>query len=82
MTRTHLLKVEDNRCIVRPLQSTKTRMVAAEIVVPVLSREPLNGLYRESADFGAPARIVGDAKTPRDFQAAVREGHLAARAIQ
>ena len=82
MTRTHLVKVEENRCIVRPLQSTKTKMVAADIVVPVLSREPLNGLYRESADFGAPASIVGDAKAPRDFQAAVREGHLAARAIQ
>jgi len=55
--------------------------VAANLVVLVLPREPLAALHAALRGSVPQLAIVGDAKAPRDLQAAVREGHLAARGI-
>ena len=81
MTRMHLVEIRPGQCVVRPLQGTTTTVVAADLVVLVLPRTPLYALYDELQG-QVPARaLVGDARAPRDIQAAIREGHLAARAI-
>jgi hypothetical protein len=76
-----LLEIHPAECTVRPLQGTRSQIVAADIVVLVMPREPLSGMYAELLGAIPSISIVGDAKAPRDLQAAVREGHLAARAI-
>jgi 2,4-dienoyl-CoA reductase-like NADH-dependent reductase (Old Yellow Enzyme family) len=81
MTRMQLVEIRAGECIVRPLQGTRSETVAADLVVLVMPREPLSGLYEELSGTLARVSIVGDAKAPRDLQAAVREGHFAARAI-
>jgi pyruvate/2-oxoglutarate dehydrogenase complex dihydrolipoamide dehydrogenase (E3) component len=81
LTRTLLLEVRRGECSVRPLQGTRAETVAADMVVLVMPRDPLTGLYTELKDSIPHVSIVGDAKSPRDMQAAVREGHLAARSI-
>ncbi len=81
LTRTQLLEIRKGECVVRPLQGQRTRVIAADLVVLVMPRNPLSGLYGELRGSIPSLAIVGDAKTPRDLQVAVREGHLAARAI-
>jgi hypothetical protein len=66
---------------VRPLQGTRDETVQADLVVLVMPRDPLSSLYTELAGVIPNVSIVGDAKAPRDLQAAVREGHFAARAL-
>jgi 2,4-dienoyl-CoA reductase-like NADH-dependent reductase (Old Yellow Enzyme family) len=81
MTRMQLLEIRPRECVVRPLQSTRPEVVPADLVVLVMPRDPLSNLYGELTGAVPMVSIVGDAKAPRDLQAAVREGHLAARAI-
>lgn len=80
-TRMHLVEVRPGECLLRPLQGTRLQSVSASLVVLVLPREPLNGLHEELRSSVPGLALVGDAKSPRDIQAAIREGHLAARAI-
>jgi 2,4-dienoyl-CoA reductase-like NADH-dependent reductase (Old Yellow Enzyme family) len=82
LTRMHLIEIRSEDCIVRPLQGERIEVVPAETVVLVLAREPLSSLADELRGAIADIRVVGDALAPRDLQAAIREGHLAARSIQ
>jgi 2,4-dienoyl-CoA reductase-like NADH-dependent reductase (Old Yellow Enzyme family) len=81
MTRTQLVEIRAGQCVVRPLQGTRAETVAADLVVLVMPRDPLSGMYEELRGTLPNVSIVGDAKAPRDLQVAVREGHLAARFI-
>jgi hypothetical protein len=81
LTRTHLVEIRPGTCVVRPLQGSRTSVVPAELVVLVLPREPLSALHDELSGSVPYLALVGDACSPRDLQAAIREGHLAARAI-
>jgi 2,4-dienoyl-CoA reductase-like NADH-dependent reductase (Old Yellow Enzyme family) len=78
-TRMQLVEVKEGESVVKPLQSEKEETLLADNVVLVLARDPFNDLYEELKGQVPLLEIVGDAKTPRDLQAAVREGHLAAR---
>lgn len=81
MTRMHLAEIKPGEGILRPLQSPRTQSIRADLVVMVLARTPLDALYRELQSKDGRVLIVGGARSPRDLQAAVREGHLAGRAI-
>jgi 2,4-dienoyl-CoA reductase-like NADH-dependent reductase (Old Yellow Enzyme family) len=81
MTRMQLVEIRAGQCVVRPLQGTRAETVAADLVVLVMPRDPLSGMYEELRGALPNVSIVGDAKAPRDLQAAVREGHFAARAL-
>ncbi len=79
VTRAQLMEIRPEESVVRQLASEKLETYPAELVVMVLSREPLNGLHGELRGKVPVLEIVGDAKTPRDLQAAIREGHMAGR---
>jgi 2,4-dienoyl-CoA reductase-like NADH-dependent reductase (Old Yellow Enzyme family)/thioredoxin reductase len=81
LTRMQLLEVRANDSVLRPLQGNTREIVPAELVVLVLARSPLAGLYQELRGTVPRLVLVGDALSPRDLQAAIREGHMAARNI-
>ena len=80
-TRQQLITVNEQEAVLKPLQSEKTETVPADVVIMVLARDPLNGLATELHGKVDNLIVVGDALTPRDLQAAVREGHKAARGL-
>lgn len=81
LTRHMLVSIGERAAEVRPLQSTRSRVVPADTVVLVTQNRSLNDLHRELSGASFAVELVGDAKAPRDFQAAVMEGHRTARAI-
>lgn len=83
LTRHQLLEIQPKECVVRPKQAgqNQTRTIPADTVVLVTHNLPLRGLYDELRECQANLVIVGDAKSPRDVQAAIAEGHRAARAL-
>jgi 2,4-dienoyl-CoA reductase-like NADH-dependent reductase (Old Yellow Enzyme family) len=81
LLRTHLMEIRPQECLVRPLQGERTSRVPADLVVLVLARQSLSGLREELQGKVPQVTLIGDALAPRDLQAAIREGHLAARAI-
>ncbi len=81
LARHYLTDIRPGECTVRILQSDKTETVPADLVVLVTPDEPLRDLYDHLKISTKHLAIVGDANTPRELQAAIREGHLAARAI-
>jgi 2,4-dienoyl-CoA reductase-like NADH-dependent reductase (Old Yellow Enzyme family)/thioredoxin reductase len=82
VTRAHLVEVRPRECVIRPLQGSEHVVVPADHVVLVLPRESLADLHGELRGAVPHLALVGDALSPRDLQAAIREGHLAARSIQ
>lgn len=81
MTLMQLIEIRADECVVRPFQSVREGIVPAETVVLVMPRSPLSVLYTELEGKIPLLSLVGDARSPRDLQVAIREGHLAARAI-
>lgn len=79
LPRTHLLEIRPGECLIRPTQGEKLESVPADLVVLGLSREPVCGLLEELRGKVPVLKIVGDAKTPRDIQDAIYEGHMAGR---
>lgn len=79
LTNHALVEVQQGQCVVRPLQSERTRVIAAETVVLVTINEPLRDLYQALRDRHPDIRVVGDAAAPRDVQLAIEDGHMAAR---
>jgi 2,4-dienoyl-CoA reductase-like NADH-dependent reductase (Old Yellow Enzyme family) len=81
LVRHHLVEIGPSSCVVRPLESERTSELPADVVVLVTQNEPSRGLYDELVARGLrDVSLVGDASTPRDLQAAIAEGHRAARA--
>jgi 2,4-dienoyl-CoA reductase-like NADH-dependent reductase (Old Yellow Enzyme family)/thioredoxin reductase len=83
LTRHQLVEVQPKHCLVRPLQASTnaTRRIEADLVVLVTPNEPLRGLYDELRYEIPDIRLIGDARSPRDLQFAIRDGHLAARTL-
>jgi 2,4-dienoyl-CoA reductase-like NADH-dependent reductase (Old Yellow Enzyme family) len=82
LVRHHLVEIGPSGCVVRPLESERTSEVPADVVVLVTQNEPSRDLYDELVARGRrDVFLVGDASTPRDLQAAIAEGHRAARAV-
>ncbi|MBA3053697.1 MAG: NADH-flavin oxidoreductase/NADH oxidase [Sphingomonadales bacterium] len=80
LTRHRLIEIRKDSAIVRPAQagSNKNRNVAADTVILVSQNEPSRSLYDELRD-EMECYLIGDARSPRDVQAAIGEGHRAAR---
>lgn len=79
LTRHVVDRIDADTCLVRPALAPegRARPVAAETVVLVAPNAPLRGLYDALRD-RIPARLIGDALSPRDIQAAIAEGREAA----
>jgi hypothetical protein len=78
-----LIGVDDGYCRIRALQAPQEReeRVPAEVVVLVLPGHPRAQLFDELRERGFDVRLVGDAHSPRDMQAAIAEGYSTARSI-
>jgi len=66
---------------IKPLFGNSTEIIAADTTVLVAYRQSQSGLWDELRGRVPQLHIVGDALSARDIQPAIREGHLAARAI-
>jgi hypothetical protein len=82
LTRHELVRVGAAECGVRPRHAPggAVRTVAADTVVIVGPNQPCRDLYDTLRD-QLPARLVGDALSPRDLQAAIADGRRAAFAL-
>jgi 2,4-dienoyl-CoA reductase-like NADH-dependent reductase (Old Yellow Enzyme family)/thioredoxin reductase len=76
---TLLSRIGDGSCLVFSVEGAET--IDADTVVMVTHRDATNGLTAGLRAVGAEVHVVGDARSPRDLQTAMREGHLAGRAI-
>jgi 2,4-dienoyl-CoA reductase-like NADH-dependent reductase (Old Yellow Enzyme family) len=83
LVRHALIGVDDGYCRIRALQAPQEReeRVPAEVVVLVLPGHPRAQLFDELRERGFDVRLVGDAHSPRDMQAAIAEGYSTARSI-
>jgi hypothetical protein len=78
LTEVHVCEVGPGSCTVRPLRGGQDRVLSADLVVVAGYRLPVN-------EAGGRATVrtvtVGDARSPRGIQEAIREGHLAGRSV-
>jgi 2,4-dienoyl-CoA reductase-like NADH-dependent reductase (Old Yellow Enzyme family) len=81
LTRMQLVEIQPEVALLRPLQGERVERIRADMVVLVLPRESLGLLHEELRSAVSQFAVIGDALAPRDLQAAMREGHLAARAL-
>jgi len=66
---------------VRPVQSNRLSEIAADTVILVTPNEPLRGIYDALRARLPNLQLIGDARAPRDLQAAITEGHRTMRAM-
>ena len=81
LPRMQVIRVEEGQAVIKPLQSEHAETVDADTVVMVLGREPFNSIADDLKGRVDQLTVVGDAESARDLPTAVREGHLAGRAI-
>ncbi|MGE0385829.1 MAG: NAD-binding protein [Gammaproteobacteria bacterium] len=82
LTRTRLAAIHAGLVEVAPLYApAQLERIAAELVVMVTPGAPNRQLIADLEGYGAPVIAVGDAIGPRFLRTAIREGHLAARAL-
>ncbi len=81
MTRAKLVSVAKERATVAYRYGGAPVEVEADTVVFISHNLPNRELLDELQDFGGQVIAVGDVKSPRYLQIAIREGHLAARNI-
>lgn len=81
LERSTIREITASECLVGPLQSKRSEVVPANHVVLVTHNEPSRSLYDELFRELPNVILVGDAKSPRDIQAAIQDGHLAMRAF-
>jgi 2,4-dienoyl-CoA reductase-like NADH-dependent reductase (Old Yellow Enzyme family)/pyruvate/2-oxoglutarate dehydrogenase complex dihydrolipoamide dehydrogenase (E3) component len=78
LTDVHVTEAGPGTCTVRPLRGGQDRVLVADLVVVAGYRLPVN-------EVGLPSAVetvtVGDARSPRGIQEAIREGHLAGRSV-
>jgi hypothetical protein len=81
MPQSMLISVGKGEAMVRPLYGARARAVPADVVLRIDYRAPCNALWDSLRGRQPELHLVGDALSVRDLQAAIREGHLAARGI-
>lgn len=80
--RHELRRIEPGRCEIGPIHHiARSEIVPADHVVFVSANRSMREIYDDLHAADVPAVLVGDALAPRDLQAAIREGSLAARAM-
>jgi len=82
VTQAGLVSIEKGWVAIKPLFGTVPEEVQADTVVLVAYRRSQNEMWLALRGCVNQLHIVGDALSPRDIQPAIREGHLAARAIR
>jgi 2,4-dienoyl-CoA reductase-like NADH-dependent reductase (Old Yellow Enzyme family)/thioredoxin reductase len=80
-TRHRVTDVGDEEAIIQPTYEGAAHAIPAETVVFVSANRPNRDLYNELRGKIPQVHVVGDANSPRFLQTAIREGHLAAKAI-
>lgn len=81
LTRYRIVSIAPGSAVVKPFQSEKPETVPADTVVWISPNAPMRDLYDALRQRHASLSLIGDALAPRDLQAAIAEGHRAARAI-
>src|SRR5690606_14800044 len=81
VTQSALVSSERGSARVRSLYGEHASVVNADTVVLVGYRQSLNDIWNTLRGRVSQLHLVGDALSTRDVQAAIREGHLAARSI-
>jgi hypothetical protein len=80
-TRYRMTDIGDEEATIQPTYEGAPVAVPAETVVFVSPNRPNRELFDELKGRIAEVHVVGDANSPRFLQTAIREGHLAAKAI-
>ncbi len=83
LVRHELLEIEPGKCKVKPIQAPDSyiRELDADLVVTVTPNTPFRSLYDELIGVETALYLIGDARSPRDLQVAIAEGHNTARGI-
>jgi 2,4-dienoyl-CoA reductase-like NADH-dependent reductase (Old Yellow Enzyme family) len=81
ITHGRIVAVEERMTHVSCIYARDPIDVLADTVVFVSHNAPNRGLLDELSGFPKPVLAVGDVRSPRFLQTAIREGHLAARSI-
>lgn len=81
LTQSALASIDKGSAEVRPLYGTATETIPADTVVLAGYRQSQNEMWEALQGRVSQLHIVGDVLSARDIQPAIREGHLAARAI-
>jgi hypothetical protein len=81
VTRAQLVSVHPGEAGIRALESARIERVAADSVALVTYKRSNDALFHALEGRVASVQRVGDALSARDLQAAIRDGHLAARAL-
>ena len=84
--RSRIVEIDKDTVNYVPLEGEKLRTAKADIVVFVADNLPLLDVHQSLLDDAALAsrrtvKLVGDAKSPRDLQAAIADGHMAGRFV-
>ncbi|MBI1179370.1 MAG: FAD-dependent oxidoreductase [Alphaproteobacteria bacterium] len=80
-TRYRVTELGDEEATIAPTHAGAKSRVPAETVVFVSANRPNRELFDELRGKIPEVHVVGDANSPRFLQTAIREGHLAAKAI-
>ena len=85
LTRTRAISIDDGEVLIGPTYMPKegphVACVPADLVVFVSMNRASGDLLEELSGRGVAASIIGDARSPRYLQAAIREGYLEGVAV-
>ena len=82
VTQSELVSIDKGSVTVKPIFGPNAEVVPADTVVWVGYRQSQNEIWLALRDQVEQLHLVGDARSTRDIQPAIREGHLAARSIR
>lgn len=80
--RYELHEIHAESCAIKAIQASSQQMesIKSDLVVLITQNAPMRALYDELRQAGIKSDLIGDARAPRDLQAAIAEGHRIARA--
>jgi 2,4-dienoyl-CoA reductase-like NADH-dependent reductase (Old Yellow Enzyme family) len=81
VTQSALVSIDEGSAAIRPLFGSAAETVPADTVVLVGYRQSQNEIWEALRGRVGQLHLVGDARSSRDIQPAIREGQLAARSI-